>query len=154
MAAWGLTWISDRDPGMRRFFADAVPTGEVMAPDELLVRLRAGMRPDALIIDGTQFLELPMRAHRAVMGLARVLVCTGLSLVGLPAELHRRPNVVVLGKPFCVEDLEAALEWLTDAPVRLDPAGHARRPIPIGGAETDAPGLPQGQPPTTRSTAR
>jgi hypothetical protein len=26
------------------------------------------------------------------------------------------PNVAVLGKPFCVEDLESALDWLRDRP--------------------------------------
>lgn len=128
----GVTWISDRDADIRRFFAEVVPDAEVMAPAELTVRLRAGMRPTGLVIDGTQLLALPVRLHRAVIALPRLLVCTGLSLVGLPAELHRRQNVIVLAKPFCIEDLEAALEWLTDAPVHLDPAGRMpRRVVPV-----------------------
>lgn len=130
----GVTWISDRDADIRRFFAEVVPDAEVMAPAELTVRLRAGMRPTGLVIDGTQLLALPVRLHRAVIALPRLLVCTGLSLVGLPAELHRRQNVIVLAKPFCIEDLEAALEWLTDARVRLDPSGRMPRrlaPVPM-----------------------
>ncbi|MCA1587428.1 MAG: hypothetical protein LC744_01760 [Chloroflexi bacterium] len=67
---------------------------------------------DALIVDGTQLLEPPARQRRAVLSLPRVLICTGISLASLPMSLISGPGVAVLAKPFCVEDLEAAVEWL------------------------------------------
>ena len=72
--------------------------------------------PDALVIDGTQLMELPARRRHAMLKLPRVLICTGMLLASLPMKIVSGPNVAVLGKPFCVEDLEAALDWLRDAP--------------------------------------
>ncbi len=74
--------------------------------------MSAGLTPDALVIDGTQLLELPARQRRTVLKLPRVLICTGLPLPSLPMSLISGPAVAVLAKPFCVEDLEAAVEWL------------------------------------------
>jgi DNA-binding transcriptional LysR family regulator len=70
-----------------------------------------------MVIDGTQLLELPARQRSAVLELPRVLVCTGIMLSSLPMDLvSGGPGVAVLAKPFCVEDLEAAVEWLRGMP--------------------------------------
>lgn len=53
-----------------------------------------------------------LRLHRELLALPRVLVCTGLSLTSMPMSLVAGPGVSVLAKPFCVEDLEVAVEWL------------------------------------------
>lgn len=108
----GTIWISDRELGMRDLLADLVPTAELLAPEELLLRLRQADRPAALVIDGTQLLELSPRLRATVLKLPRVLICTGLSLIGLPPSLADAPNVAILAKPFCVDDLEAAILWL------------------------------------------
>ena len=97
---------------MRELLAELVPEAETLAPHELQSRLSAGVMPDALVIDGTQLLELPARLRRSVLALPRVLICTGLPLPSLPMSLISGPAVAVLAKPFCVEDLEAAVEWL------------------------------------------
>jgi hypothetical protein len=112
----GLIWISDRDPGIRAFFEDVVPEAEVLAPDELTARLAVGQRPDALIVDGTQLLELPPEQRASVLGLRRVLICTGMLLASMPLNLVSGPGIAILAKPFCVEDLEAAIDWLRGAP--------------------------------------
>lgn len=117
----GLVWVSDREPGIRQLFAELVPDAEVLEPDELTSRLRLGQLPDALVIDGTQLLELPQRIQRRALDLPRILICTGLSLAGLSPSLVAGPGIAILAKPFCVEDLEAAIEWLRGTPVKVDP---------------------------------
>ena len=111
-----LIWISDRDPGVRAFFAEILPEAEILPPDELLSRLALGQRPDALVIDGTQLLELPPARRASVLRLGRVLICTGMLLASMPLNLVSGPGVAILAKPFCVEDLEAAIDWLRDTP--------------------------------------
>ena len=108
----GLLWVSDREPGVRQLFAELLPDAEVLAPEELASRLSLGQRPDALVVDGTQLLELPARQRRVVLALPRVLICTGMLLAAMPMKIVTGPNVAVLAKPFCVDDLEAAVEWL------------------------------------------
>jgi len=112
----GMIWVSDREPGVRELFAELLPEAEVLNPDELDARTALGQRPDALVIDGTQLMELPARRRHAMLKLPRVLICTGMLLASLPMKIVSGPNVAVLGKPFCVEDLESALDWLRDPP--------------------------------------
>ena len=115
----GHAWVSDREPGIRDLFAELLPEAEVLGPDELLARLGLGQRPDALIIDGTQLLELDDRQRADVLELPRLLICTGIMLASMPTDLISGPGVAVLAKPFCVEDLEAAVEWLRGVPGTL-----------------------------------
>jgi hypothetical protein len=115
----GMLWVSDREPGVRQLFAELLPEAEVLAPDELLARLSLGQRPDALIIDGTQLLELTAARRAALLGLPRLLICTGMLLASMPTDIISGPGVAVLAKPFCVEDLEAAVEWLRGVPGSL-----------------------------------
>jgi hypothetical protein len=136
----GMLWVSDREPGIRELFAELLPEAEVLGPDELLARLSLGQHPDAMIIDGTQLLELPRATRAALLGLPRLLICTGILLASMPTTLISGPGVAVLAKPFCVEDLEAAVEWLRGVPGALPtpsaPFGalvqrrRARRPLP------------------------
>jgi hypothetical protein len=112
----GMLWVSDREPGILDLFAELLPEAEVLTPDELEARLAVGQRPDALIIDGTQLLELPARTRTELLGLPRLLICTGLLLASMPMNLISGPGVAVLAKPFCVEDLEVAVEWLRGVP--------------------------------------
>ena len=119
----GMVWVSDREPGVRELFGELLTEAEVLAPDELTTRLGLGQRPDALVIDGTQLVELAARQRSTILGLPRVLICTGLALSALPVKIVSGSNVVVLAKPFCVEDLEAALDWLRGAPSDFPPAG-------------------------------
>lgn len=132
----GLIWVTDREPGIRQLFAELLPEAEVLAPDELRSLLALGQRPDVLVVDGSQLLELPHQMRRELQRLPRMLVCTGLDLAGLSPALVTGTSVAVLAKPFCVEDLEAALEWLRGAPSKIDPgavAAPAGRPrLPPG----------------------
>jgi hypothetical protein len=105
-------WVSDREAAVRVLIGELLPESETVSPDELRSRLAAGGQPEALVIDGTQLLELPTRQRTAVLRLPRVLICTGIPLASLPMSLVSGPGVAVLAKPFCVEDLEAAVEWL------------------------------------------
>jgi len=118
----GLVWVSDREPGVRELFEELLPEAEILTPDELDARSALGQRPDALVIDGTQLMELPARRRSAVLGLPRVLICTGMLLASMPMKIVRGPNVAVLAKPFCIEDLEAALDWLRGRPSAFPPA--------------------------------
>ncbi len=115
----GMLWVSDREPGILDLFGELLPEAEALVPDELESRLALGQRPDALIIDGTQLLELPSGMRATLLDLPRLLVCTGMMLASLPMTLISGPGVAVLAKPFCVEDLEAAVEWLRGAPGTL-----------------------------------
>jgi hypothetical protein len=112
----GMVWVSDREPGILLLFSELLPEAEALAPDELETRLGLGQRPDSMIIDGTQLLDLPARARTTILGLPRVLICTGRLLASLPISLISSPGVAMLAKPFCIEDLEAAVEWLRGAP--------------------------------------
>lgn len=112
----GMLWVSDREPGIRQLFGELLPEAEALTPEELEARLALGQRPDALIVDGTQLLEMAPRTRSALLALPRVLICTGLLLASMPMNLIAGPGVAVLAKPFCVEDLEAAIEWLRGAP--------------------------------------
>lgn len=125
----GTIWVTDREPGIRLLFAELLPEAEVLAPDELALRLQAHARPDALVIDGTQLLELPARQRAELLTLPRVLVCTGLSLTSIPMSLIAGPGVSVLAKPFCVEDLEIAIESLRGT----QPAPASPDPLPTVG---------------------
>lgn len=120
----GLVWVTDREPGVRLFFGELLPEADVLSPDELNDRLSLGQRPDAMVIDGTQLLELPPRRRAEVLALPRVLICTGMPLASIPMHLITGPGVAVLAKPFCVEDLEAAIEWIRGVatPVRAEGA--------------------------------
>jgi hypothetical protein len=115
----GMLWVTDRETGILDLFGELLPDAETLAPDDLRARLALGQRPDALIIDGTQLLELPPRQRAHLLKLPRVLVCTGMSLGSMPVELVSGPGIAVLAKPFCVEDLEAAVEWVRGAPEPL-----------------------------------
>jgi hypothetical protein len=115
----GMLWVSDREPGILDLFGELLPEAEALAPVELESRLALGQRPDALIIDGTQLLELPSRIRGALLELPRLLICTGLELASMPMNIVSGPGVAVLAKPFCVEDLEAAVEWLRGVPGTL-----------------------------------
>lgn len=117
-----MTWISDRDPAVRTFFTEVLPEGEVLSPEELEARLTLGQRPDSLVVDGTQLLELPAGLRRSILELPRVLICTGLLLASMPMNLISGPGVAVLAKPFCVEDLEAAVEWLRGGSRAIPPS--------------------------------
>jgi hypothetical protein len=125
----GLIWVTDREPGVRHLLGELMPDAEVLNEDELNGRLALGTLPDGLVIDGTQLLELSARGRDAVLAVPRVLICTGLALGGLPPWLMSGPGVAVLAKPFCVEDLEAAIEWLRGEPVILDPDALASLPV-------------------------
>ena len=109
-------WVSDREPGILDLFGELIPESEPLSPSELRARLEAGRRPDALVIDGTQLLELPPRLRADLMKLPRLLICTGMLLASMPMNLIAGPGVAVLAKPFCVEDLEAVVEWLRGEP--------------------------------------
>jgi hypothetical protein len=113
-AGVGTIWISDRDPGIRQLFAELMPEAAVLTPDELVGRLRSGDRPAALVIDGTQLLELSAARRRELLRLPRTLICTGLALTSIPMDVVAGPGVAVLAKPFCVEDLETAVAWLRE----------------------------------------
>ena len=114
-----MLWVSDRERGVRQLFAELLPEAEVLAPDELIHRLSLGQHPDALIIDGTQLLDLPPARRTSLLALPRLLICTGMVLASMPTNLVSGPGVAVLAKPFCVEDLEAAVEWLRGVPGSL-----------------------------------
>lgn len=127
----GTIWVTDREPGIRLLFGELMPEADVLDPDELISRLRADHLPAALVIDGTQLLALPARRRAELLALPRVLVCTGLSLTSIPMSLIAGPGVSVLAKPFCVEDLEVAIEWLRevlDEPDSPDPLSAISRP--------------------------
>ena len=131
--------MTDREPGIRLLFGELLPDADLLDPAELLRRLGTDARPDALIVDGTQLLELPARQRAALLTLPRVLICTGLSLTSIPMSLIAGPSVSVLAKPFCVEDLEVAIEWLRAAPAEPPapdalPALNAARRRRQGGA--------------------
>ena len=115
----GMLWVSDREPGILELFGELLPDAETLTPADLDTRLALGQRPDALIIDGTQLLELPARRRSDLLKLPRLLVCTGMSLGSMPPDLVTEPGVAVLAKPFCLEDLEAAVEWLRGSPEEL-----------------------------------
>ncbi|HVM25142.1 MAG TPA: hypothetical protein VM253_07090 [Candidatus Limnocylindrales bacterium] len=117
----GMLWVTDREPGIRVLFAELLPEAEVLTPDELEARLAVGQRPDAMVVDGTQLLELAPEQRRRVLELPRVLICTGMLLASMPMNLISGPGVAVLAKPFCVEDLEAAIEWVRGVPSPLAP---------------------------------
>ena len=131
----GMIWVSDREPGVRVLFGELVPEAEVLDPAELEARLAVGQRPDALVIDGTQLLELPHRLRADLLHLPRMLVCTGMLLASMPMNLVSGPGVAVLAKPFCVEDLEAAVEWLHGIPT------HVAGPMPTLPAIVQRPRL-------------
>lgn len=128
----GTIWVTDREPGIRLLFGELLPQADLLDPAEFVARLDRDERPDALVIDGTQLLELTDRRRVGLLALPRVLVCTGLSLTSIPSSLVAGPGVSVLAKPFCVEDLEVAVEWLrgssaAPAPPDLPPVIAAAR---------------------------
>jgi len=135
-----MLWVTDREPGIRHLFGELLPEADVLTPEDLRNRLALGQRPDAIVIDGTQLLELPPEHRREIVALPRALICTGMLLASMPMNLISGPGVAVLAKPFCVEDLDAATEWirggLTPSPPESVPFGavvqHRRPRSPRG----------------------
>ena len=129
---WGTIWITDREPAIRLLFGELLPEAEVVAPEELPSRIASEPLPDAIVIDGTQLLTLPAEDRQRLLAECRVLVCTGLSLTSIPMSLVAGPGVTVLAKPFSLDDLEVAVEWLrvaaTPTPAPLPPLGEGRPP--------------------------
>ncbi len=108
--------LAVREEGSVASLRELLPDADVLPPEDLQRSIADGMLPDAVVIDGTQLMELPARHRRIILSLPRVLVCTGMLLASMPTKIVARPNVAVLAKPFCVDDLEAAIEWLRGAP--------------------------------------
>jgi len=115
---WGTIWVTDREPAIRLLFGELLPEAEVVTPEELPGRIAAGQLPDAIVVDGTQLLTLADGLRERLLAGSRVLVCTGLSLTSIPMSLVAGPGVTVLAKPFSVDDLEVAVEWLRVTPSR------------------------------------
>lgn len=115
----GTIWVTDREPGIRLLFGELLPQADLLDPAEFAARLDRDEHPDALVIDGTQLLELPHRLRADLLRLPRMLVCTGMLLASMPMNLVSGPGVAVLAKPFCVEDLEAAAEWVRGIPTHV-----------------------------------
>jgi hypothetical protein len=124
-----MVWVSDREPGVRELFAELLPEAQILTPGELNTRTALGQRPDALVVDGTQLMELPAGRRSMILALPRVLICTGMMLASLPMKIVRGPNVAVLAKPFCVEDLEAALDWLRGEPTVVPADAQGMAPV-------------------------
>lgn len=134
----GTIWVTDREPGIRLLFGELMPEADLLAPDELVRQLGTDQRPDALVIDGTQLLGLGPRQRSELLALPRVLICTGLSLTSIPMSVVSGPGVSVLAKPFCVEDLEIAVEWLRGRPA------HPASPDPLPSLDAAARRRPGG----------
>ena len=122
-----MLWVTDREPGIRQLFGELLPEADVLTPEDLRNRLALGQRPDAIVIDGTQLLELPPEHRREIVALPRALICTGMLLASMPMNLISGPGVAVLAKPFCVEDLDAATEWIRGGLTPSAPEG-----VPFG----------------------
>jgi len=105
-------WVTDREPSIRLLLRELLPDAEVVAPEALPRRILTGPLPDGIVIDGTQLLALSPADRDRLLGGSRVLICTGLSLTSVPMSLVAGPGVTVLAKPFSMDDLEVAVEWL------------------------------------------
>lgn len=106
-------WIIDDDEPFRAMVADASAMEGLQTdgfdPAELTDRLRAGDRPDGVMLDGGMGFAAYSDALSEVL---RVVLCSARSYSDLPEWWIGRPNVRVLLKPFTLEQLVPALRWL------------------------------------------
>lgn len=66
--------------------------------------------PDGAMLDGVVLSRA--ESERFLIGVPRIVICTGLEYAELRARWTHHPHVRLLLKPFQLGDLEAALRWL------------------------------------------
>jgi hypothetical protein len=106
-------WLPDADEAIRQLYRDVVSNAEVLAPDDLLLRLDSGERPAALIVDGRTLEGLPPDGRAIIFGTPRLAVCSG-AVGDLQVILHAAIDVRILQKPFSIDEFEAIVDWLTE----------------------------------------
>lgn len=108
-------WIVEPHHELRALLSETAPiAADILAESEFRRRIDRGLRPDALMIDGSALLRLDGQ-RPALEGSLRTLVVTGRSRSELPAGYLERPSVRYLRKPFRIEHIERGLRWLAGA---------------------------------------
>jgi hypothetical protein len=106
-------WLVDDDPGFRDLTAHVAREASIavfnLSAEAFAAQPRLPL-PDGAMLDGVVLSRA--ESERFLIGVPRIVICTGLEYAELRARWTHHPHVRVLLKPFQLGDLEAALRWL------------------------------------------
>ena len=119
-------WLVDDDPAFRDLTAAVADEASIAVVNLTAEAFAAQVRlplPDGAMLDGVVLSR--EESERFLIGVPRIVICTGLGYAELRARWTHHPHVRVLLKPFQLGDLEAALRWLAGG---HEEAGWQSRP--------------------------
>lgn len=106
-------WLVDDDPAFRDLTADVARDASIavinLSAEAFAAQPRVPL-PDGAMLDGVVLSR--DESERFLIGVPRIVICTGLEYAELRARWTHHPHVRVLLKPFQLGDLDAALRWL------------------------------------------
>jgi len=125
-------WLVDDDPAFRDLTADVAREASIavvnLSAEAFVTELRLPL-PDGAMLDGVVLSR--EESERFLIGVPRIVICTGLEYAELGARWTHHPHVRVLLKPFQLGDLDAALRWLAGGD---EEAGWQAQPRQSSGA--------------------
>lgn len=125
-------WLVDDDPAFRDLTAEVAREAAIavvnLSAEAFVARPRLPL-PDGAMLDGVVLSRED--SERFLIGVPRIVICTGLEYAALRARWTRHPHVRVLLKPFQLGDLDAALRWLAGSDEK---AGWQAQPRQSSGA--------------------
>jgi len=115
-AAPRVVWMVDDDQSFRELSSAAALDADVnvvnISTEELIAR-RGDALPDGAMLDGA-ILTGP-QADELLLGIPRLVVCTGREYVEIAERWTSHPHVRVLLKPMKLDAFQDAIRWLAGA---------------------------------------
>ena len=111
-----IIWMVDDDESFRDLSSAAAYEAGIdvvtMGADELIERYGDAL-PDGAMLDGS-ILTGP-QADEMLLGIPRIVICTGRDYVEIAERWTVHPHVRVLLKPMGLEAFQGAIRWLAGA---------------------------------------
>ena len=130
-------WLVDDDPGFRELTAAVAREASIavvnLSAESFAAQVGLPL-PDGAMLDGV-VLSLE-ESERFLIGVPRIVICTGLEYAELRASWTHHPHVRVLLKPFQLGDLDCALRWLAGGDEDAGWQAQPRQPLSAAAAAT------------------
>ena len=109
-----VVWMVDDDRTFRDLSDQVAIEAEIavvtMGIEELAIRRRTHALPAGIMLDGSVLSTTD--AEQMLMGIPRIVICTGRDFASIAENWTHHPNVRVLLKPMALEHFERAIRWM------------------------------------------
>ena len=115
-SAQRIIWMVDDDPSFRELSSAAALDADIKVVNistEELIERHGDALPDGAMLDGA-ILSGP-QADAMLLGIPRIVVCTGRNYVEIAERWTVHPHVRVLLKPMGLDAFQDAIRWLAGA---------------------------------------